>query len=1071
MEQGFGEMMISIFNFAVMGGIALTIFVIVFQGINLLNSRGDPSAFSKTKEKIKNTLIGLGVLLLSYVLLTTINPNIINLEFNIGGVTVKPPTFPTSNPPVEEIETFTFEEIPIGTISEELLAGVSSVEVPCYEYETSFRDGSGNIIIGNTVDQNGDGEIDEKDVLLNKDIFYCMNLLTSAYEAKVEYHLKTLINEMNTSMKNGCKCSRVYIGRLEGQGIITSECGINLGYEKVIMPSSYGKYTPMTCPDAECSACTRAYSFCGQTCGDILGCPTAEPSYGGGIDNPVIETIGEFEQFKYDPCNNRLELICKAAEIQQVIYGGERPRQECYDEGYLKENAPEEPILLTLNEAVQRMEYFKDYFQKKVYQLSCAEQKMKMPWGQRITLAEYEKLKSEISDYNVEKTSFENYDIARYCGEFNSQEEAIGDDSPCKEVEEERQYFYDGDSATFYFSEDYNVYKTNEDSKDKTEKKCTILEGDLTMGEYGGVIPIGEVVDEAEEWGKKVVDRIDNIIAEARMLTDTIIEVVNIPATCNAGRCTTTNAHYGRMTCYSPACGEVGDCYCSNVWPFPCEKGGGIPSAMKPNQYQTIGASCDPKCYSCPISPTPISFYSCGYPIGMPGGCLCGMNVVAVPREQHWVCDYGTFCNVVKKIYWVNDEIDNNSFIETEDEAEEEKRRENLSKIGYLQKFKGFVGALNILSGITISTPTYYGSSVDIISKVCESDLLGPPTSTETPKVEMEYNYSCLGEYQSTPLQMEHTNCPYSYSGPVGAYWCEKQGVYWSCPTNSESCGGSATSGDPNVTDNPVGEVISDDGPEENEEEKVIECPYPYDSLEEAYWCEKQGVYWSCPIREEDYDICFDDPVSSKINTPSSNNFFSLLFDEIKNVLVGFFTNLNKSIAQNDPVYLSDYLGIENVCARSSRPSLSCSGYSNNFPNCVKVSTTQTFNSCDASKNAEIASRFELLEKLEHSRKKLTGCVKGYGAGYKDNPTEVVEVISCMEGVTEPGVLMLPEFPYPSKAKEKVPYNNCYPLNASRLTEDQRSQCFYNPLREGNASNPGCLMITLEYMDNYYCCN
>jgi hypothetical protein len=76
-----------------------------------------------------------------------------------------------------------------------------------------------------------------------------------------------------------------------------------------------------------------------------------------------------------------------------------------------------------------------------------------------------------------------------------------------------------------------------------------------------------------------------------------------------------------------------------------------------------------------------------------------------------------------------------------------------------------------------------------------------------------------------------------------------------------------------------------------------------------------------------------------------------------------------------------------------------------------------------------------------------------------------------MEGITDPGVLILPEFPYPGKGNVNPPYNNCYPQNSDRLTEDERSQCFYNPLREGTASNPGCLLITKEYTDNYYCCN
>jgi hypothetical protein len=194
--------------------------MIVFQGINVLNSRGDPSAFSRAKEKIKNILIGLGVLLLSYVLLMTINPGIFNLDFELGEFE----GFSGFNyePPAKELNIYTFEEIPIGTIIEELLAGVSSVVTPCYKYDTS----------GNIVDQNGDDEIDERDILLNKDIFYCIGLLTDAYTAKVENHLRPLIEELDNLMEE-CRCDRCYTGRYAGapknnhygeEGTNTSEC-------------------------------------------------------------------------------------------------------------------------------------------------------------------------------------------------------------------------------------------------------------------------------------------------------------------------------------------------------------------------------------------------------------------------------------------------------------------------------------------------------------------------------------------------------------------------------------------------------------------------------------------------------------------------------------------------------------------------------------------------------------------------------------------------------------------------------------------------------------------------------
>ena len=1203
MIENLEDIVFYIFNIAIIGGIALTIFMIVFQGINILNSRGDPSAFSKAKEKIKNTLIGLGVLLLSYVLLTTINPGIFNLDLNVGEINITP-LIPISSPaPVKELDVYTFEEIPIGTITEELLAGISSPETPCYQYETTLRDASGNIIVGNVIDQNKDGKIDEKDILLNKDLFYCMKLLTDAYTAKVEYHLKTLIDELNSLMKSGCACSNLYVGRFEGQGIITSQCGKDLGYEKVIMPYNSGKYRPATCPHHKCSACPTPYSFCRQVCGGEYGCPDAQPSYYGPVTNPYTEEFG-FKQYEYDTCSNRLAIKCKTEEIQRLITG-QKPSQVCYDAGYFsEENEIDESMFLTLNVGIQRIEYFKDYFQKRLAQLSCVKEKMKIPWGERITLAEYEKLKSEATKYKIEKAIFEEYDISRYCGEFNSEEDALNSDHPCKEVESEsgeyeKQYFYDGDSATFYFNEDYNNYK-NHITRNQPQQKCTIIEGDMDLGNYAGVIPIGEVVDEAQEWGKIIVHTIDNILLESRAIIDNVIEISNIPSTCSSSRCTTWNAHYGYTTYSSSRCGNSKKCSCDRLLWWAC--GEGIPNTMVPERFQVMEVpDYSLWCRKCDSQRNSYYYCSSNQP-SLDGACWCGMKAYGVPRPQYWVCDYEKFCNLVKKIYWSNDKIEKDNFIYTTDDSEKSKRNSNLSKIGHLQRFKGFADVLKNLSVVKIDTPQYNISSPNIVGNICECELAG---STTTPIFEsnISYNYSCSYTYQS--ISTQHTNCPYSYDGPVGMYWCQKENKYWSCPIISSQCNNPPPYVPPIETEDPVasdpigdydddeGEIIEcpyDDADLEDEDglywcekqgvywscpirdedqedclidadeeidcpidpdyesseniyycerqEKywscpttreycdilfcpvgevatgsyycpaednywcidppeecftisgyeIVDCPYVLTpEIEEIYgsgtgWCEKQGVYWSCPIRDEDHDLCFDDLSSfndslffgntdDKLSSTSESNFFLKILNNIKNFIVGLFVDKTKTIVQSGTSYLSELLSPDKCWAKKKKKKTVSCNVSPPASCCSPASINQSFTSTDSAKNIEIKGRFDMLEKLSYSRKKLTGCVKGYGAGYKDNPTEVVEVISCMEGVSGPGVLILPDFPYPNKSKANPPYNNCYPQNSEKLTKEEKLQCFYNPLREGTESNPGCLLITKEYMDNYYCCN
>lgn len=802
MEQSFGDIVLSIFNIAIIGGIALTIFMIVFQGINVLNSRGDPSAFSRAKEKIKNILIGLAVLLLSYVLLYTINPNILNLELNIGEINITPPAVITPyQPPVKELDTYTFEEIPLGTITEAILAGVSSVDIPCYQYETKLKDAHGNIIVGNVVDQNKDGKIDEKDILLNKDLFYCTKLLTDAYAAKIEYHLSSLTKELD-SLMDKCTCSRSYTGRYEGA-------------DKLSDHGSYGSYlgscTTCSCSEDGSCSCSTSYrtcsnsswwSYCYNCCGNADGCPQAPENKGG---NPY-SSIGSFKQYKYDPCPNRLELKCKSEEIEWLTTGS-KPSEICFSQGLIKNTSPEAPILLTLNDGIKRMEFFRNYYQNHLNNLSEAKLKMKIPWGERITLAEFNKIQGEAINYKIEKTTFKDYDISRYCRNFNSS--GVVDVEPCKIIDGQREYFYDGDEATFYFSSDYNTLMSKI-KKTTGEKKCSVIEGEMEKGFYSGVIPIGEAVDEAEYWGKEVIRRIDFTINESKAIRDQAILIPPLQNSCASNRCKSGNPWFGK--CYS-------DCHCSSY-----------------------------SCYT----------HSC---------------LSCISSTCFGVCPIENFCDIVNKIYYWEDDFSlgileedgeveiKHCFEATNDPKEHQIRSQNMNKMGLLQKFK---------------------------------------------------------EYSNRFLELS----------------------------------------------------------------------------------------------------------DMKINHPFHN--------------IGDLSSI-----------------IDNICSPCKKAGL----------------VGGKFKSCDSDLSIKVESRFDILEKLSYSRKKFTGCVKGYGAGYKDNPTEVIEVISCMEGITEPGVLILPEFPYPGKGNVNPPYNNCYPQNSDRLTEDQKSQCFYNPLREGAASNPGCLLITKEYMDNYYCCN
>lgn len=80
-----------IFNFAIALAGLVAFGVLVWGGIRYLTSAGDPSKLSDTKDQIFAAFLGLIILLSSYLILTTINPQLVIFEIKeITGVEVRP---------------------------------------------------------------------------------------------------------------------------------------------------------------------------------------------------------------------------------------------------------------------------------------------------------------------------------------------------------------------------------------------------------------------------------------------------------------------------------------------------------------------------------------------------------------------------------------------------------------------------------------------------------------------------------------------------------------------------------------------------------------------------------------------------------------------------------------------------------------------------------------------------------------------------------------------------------------------------------------------------------------------
>ena len=82
-SAGPGSYIAGFYSFALMIGGVLAFGAIVYGGVLYAASAGNPSQQSEGKEWIKSALLGLLLLAAAYLILYTINPNLVNLNLPI----------------------------------------------------------------------------------------------------------------------------------------------------------------------------------------------------------------------------------------------------------------------------------------------------------------------------------------------------------------------------------------------------------------------------------------------------------------------------------------------------------------------------------------------------------------------------------------------------------------------------------------------------------------------------------------------------------------------------------------------------------------------------------------------------------------------------------------------------------------------------------------------------------------------------------------------------------------------------------------------------------------------------
>lgn len=102
--------------------------VLVYAGFRYLTSVGDPSRQKDAKEWILSTILGLLVLLSSYLLLATINPQLV--FFDLPARIIFSPNVPTPASPQANPDILYYTEIPVGRIIEQIFLkeGLTAIE-------------------------------------------------------------------------------------------------------------------------------------------------------------------------------------------------------------------------------------------------------------------------------------------------------------------------------------------------------------------------------------------------------------------------------------------------------------------------------------------------------------------------------------------------------------------------------------------------------------------------------------------------------------------------------------------------------------------------------------------------------------------------------------------------------------------------------------------------------------------------------------------------------------------------------------------------------------------------------
>jgi|GEM_PF-4422684 len=218
-----------IFNTAIQLAIILAVTVIIIGGVYYMVSLGFGKITSEGKEWVKAGILGLLIILLSYAILYTINPQLVTLGTTGNLIPILLPQINIPGGSGPNIPGQPYTEIPIGTLTETLLART----IDCFDFD----------VRGEPVDGNPTTP-DKEPGLKTHDRVDCIAKLSQAIEMKAGIFSK--LSEEIAKLMETCKCTQT---TCPGPHCPANGC------------------QPNTCPGGTCvGACVQAPCVGGECC-------------------------------------------------------------------------------------------------------------------------------------------------------------------------------------------------------------------------------------------------------------------------------------------------------------------------------------------------------------------------------------------------------------------------------------------------------------------------------------------------------------------------------------------------------------------------------------------------------------------------------------------------------------------------------------------------------------------------------------------------------------------------------------------------------------------------------------